>query len=165
MQRFRPEQFKRFTQPNKRVGFEDNTPAPFPGMQPVRIAWQIRLPNGKRLEYLGKPSQAAASRFQSLSMQGYTGWFVEFDRTHKPIYSYDSYFGLHMHPTLFAFYHLWSMAWSYAAHLSLPLYPKRIRGMVVFSPYRTLSASRIAEWHDYAVSVGCLKPLPKGLGL
>jgi hypothetical protein len=158
MLRFRINQFDRLT-PANFVGQQDNLPAPFPGKWPTRIAWKF-LGMDVDESYVGKPIRQAAERFQTLqrTVPSVHAYFVEFDRKHRPIYLWSNVTGLQMHPVLYGVYHYWQSYDVAGGHFAVPLYRKRLGGLVVYSPYRALARERKDSWLAYVRSHTPFKP-------
>lgn len=129
---------------NWRLG---STPKPFPGRWPTRL--YIRA--GKA-SYLGKPHRSLPQHFD-----GEAGdMLVEFDRA-GAVYLMD----FHTHELraerLFRFYHYWQQAVPWGEHLRTPVYPKRLGGWTVYSPYKTLKLAYIDQWKEFAAEFARVK--------
>lgn len=143
-----------------RVGLRnstDQTPAPFPGKFPTRIAWKANTRRGV-VSYLGKPSAQAIAAYNRIRLseaqwQGY--WFEEFDRKHG-IFMASNITRPGCHPSLFGYYHYWMSVLDDVSHLS-GVVVKDLYGHRVYSPYRALREEHRREWLTYARSINILE--------
>lgn len=127
---------------NWRLG---STPTPFPGKWPTRLYVSL---GGKC--YLGKPHW----RWPGLGVVQDAPFVpgdmcVEFDRG-GAVFITDFYAHEQRAERLFRFYHFWQQASLAGEHLRTPVYPKRLGGWTVYSPYKTLKLAYIDQWKEFA---------------
>lgn len=133
------------------------SPQPFPGKYPTRLFWKV----GGRT-YFGKPTPTKVQEFLHLDKSAkLCGVIMEVDKAHA-LYSYAS--GGTLHSNLQRFYHFFQappLAGT-VDHMLAKLYPKRIGGFTVYSPYATLKKEYVEQFRQYAVQLltGKLKPPP-----
>lgn len=133
------------------LGWNDPTPAPFPGRWPTRIAW--RSGPGYKQTYLGKPAPQHVHRFLQL-YQKWGGVLIEFDRLHRPVFRHSLFDGTSAHRFLFPYYHYWIPADSQCSHLLGHHGTKQIDGHVVYTPWIALHDTRRAEWRAFQAFSG-----------